>query len=1201
MLYYRTNLIILIILGLITALNLCSLLYGDQPGSFEFAKKMYEDGFYQEAKLVFERIIAVAPTTPEAEESFYLLAEINRNSENYAAAENYYRTLYETFPAGRFREQALYNWSISQQKQGKYSEALETANRFVQTFPASTKRVEALYILVECHYNLTNFSRVLSIGKELLDEYPTHTRVPDIMLLIARSYLNLNEYNDGENYLSMIIQRFPNSDARWESVLIRVELLRERVDLQTAIAEITSQLAVSLIPRVYEEKLRKKLADYYLIDNRRESALEQLNELINKFDRSNDLTKYLYLSSEILIDLRNYELIISYYERFERDVQETAYQFDFLVKVVEAFFRKGQVDKSEDLVRQIEALRSIGVEPDEPDNTFALSFWKARIKEHKGLFMDAINDYRYILTAIPSYSPWRYRILMQMGDIYFEKLNKYSTAINYYNQIITGINVDPVQFSLAMYKQALCYQAQGEYRKALNILQQINRSYLEGDIDVTSVNNMIELLRRFKIIDFEQTTSKLLFSLIDYIDDEDRDNLKNRLIDIAVYDLKDMDSVIHLLSDDNTATGLYMRGKAYILAIERSILEKSEKKDKLTALQGIIAQLISLAENDSSVRPKLDELLIEKQYLDNNLQATSGLVAEIESFINDYPNSSAVNRFSFLAGNHYLHERIFVRADEFLHRTTLSADIPLNDYEYANLAMASYFFENEQYGRAVSYYQNVDYSVSRPDNMYKYAISLINTNQTRRGVELLDHLIKINADFEGVEVAIQVLAEHYQSESNYTGIVNTMILLPETRRGPDFYKVLSDAYLQLGDKINAKESLMYIEEKDNEILRLLAELHFLTGDLIMAEYTYLELTESERDKEHLQAAYSMLGHINYNRENWQAAVRNYDKVINDIGNRTVLGNLTVTQIAKETIISLYRINNRPRAESVTKSFQKALSGDSEVTAKIQLNEAIYQMTINRNRADRAFNSIIRNSDFSPAVKYEAYFWKGLNNLENQKADDAYQDFKQAANSSDLHLRNQALLKLGTISFSKEQFQQSLDYYYTVIRDDKTGLLALDAAKNFAIVCKTIEEWQKAINAYNIILEKGGEGKLEGETIFNIAYCQFRDRQYNDAIPMFERAITLLDDREMKAEAQFWIGESYANLGQYDRAATEYLKVGYYYPDMVQFVATAEIKLSDAYIKQGRIEAAKGVLERIINKYGRTSDWGRQAVIILQGL
>ncbi|MCB5230785.1 MAG: hypothetical protein WCX83_03085, partial [Candidatus Cloacimonas sp.] len=73
----RVSILLVICVGL-------SSLCGSYYESLEFGKKMYRDGFYTEASLEFEKIVQLAPNSLEAEESIFLLAEMNREQGNYA-------------------------------------------------------------------------------------------------------------------------------------------------------------------------------------------------------------------------------------------------------------------------------------------------------------------------------------------------------------------------------------------------------------------------------------------------------------------------------------------------------------------------------------------------------------------------------------------------------------------------------------------------------------------------------------------------------------------------------------------------------------------------------------------------------------------------------------------------------------------------------------------------------------------------------------------------------------------------------------------------------------------------------------------------------------------------------------------------------------------------------------------------------------
>jgi tetratricopeptide (TPR) repeat protein len=334
----------------------------------------------------------------------------------------------------------------------------------------------------------------------------------------------------------------------------------------------------------------------------------------------------------------------------------------------------------------------------------------------------------------------------------------------------------------------------------------------------------------------------------------------------------------------------------------------------------------------------------------------------------------------------------------------------------------------------------------------------------------------------------------------------------------------------------------------------------------------------------------MIGHIAFVLENYQKAAKTYDKVII----RSISNLPHKDRIAEEIIISYYRIENRPKAEKLYDRFEKLLKKNKKAKLNIKLNSGIYYVNFNPSKATRIFSKIIKPKDNPKQIKLKAYFWRGVAKMELKKADEAYRDFEEVEKSNNIKLKNRVMLKLGTLNFSKENYQKALDYYYYVIQNDSIGNLALNAAKNFAIVCKTIEAWEKAIDAYEIILDRWGNKELQAETVFNIAFCYYRNKKYNQAIKMFQKALPLLKDRNTKAESQYWIAESYLGLDNYEEAVNSFLKVSYNYGDLEQWAATADLKAGEAYIKLRKNNKARYILEKIISKYGLKSRWGKQA-------
>jgi TolA-binding protein len=1167
-----------------------------QQESFEFGKRMYRDGFYQEAILVFERITESRPTSPEGEESLFLLAEIHRKEERFREAEKFYQQFYERYPRSDLREDAFFYWSYSLYRQEKYSAAINLFGSFTETYPASTHEAVAIYYLLRCYEKTSSYQALITKGQHFIKTYPQDPRISDVIFMMGVSYLNLNRRNDADNMFELLLRDHPLSDARWEAVIVQNRLILEEQG-ETAALEYLTNLDLKTIPRQYEEVILKEIADLYITKDKYEKAAETLRMIIDKFDRSDGLAEYLYLYTISQLELIRYPQIIELFRQIDlRELSDSPFFIDYQLKVIETYYL---TDRTEQASLIIDDLKEI---IEEERHRYQLKYWQARLKERNGVYLEAINDYHDLISNYPQFVITE-EILMRIGDIFFERLRLYQSAINYYSQIITDVGFKSDYHWKANYKKALCYTALNDYRAALNSLSQIDIETVTEETSKEEILKQIELLSRYKIVDTEQLSSKLIGSLFRYIETDDKAKLRNDLISVMLFDKKDTEGVLLLLENDQTGKGGYFRGKAYLKALQKADLEnRSSERDRyLQKLEEEIAKL------DEQLYPEWkDELEIERDYfLKGNSLSVEELI-RLERFINQYPQAIAANRFRFMAGFHYLRSEVYAKADEMFSLVVKDQEIPGREYVNSMLEMAEYFFKNDQFGKAISYVERISdrININRPEELFLYAVALLNTDEKSKGLDKLKFLVKNAHFFPSRYKALELIADHYRQSGDHYEVIAYMLLYPENLRDRDYYLRLADDFLMTGNKNRAKESLMFIVEKDEEVLFKLAELHYETDDYLMAEITYNDIIRITSDKENRLTAKSHLAHLEFIKEDYGGSVTIYESLLQEIGERTDYDQysfLDLKRLGKEMVISLFRVSNRPRADAVLKRFKTILETDPVVTAEIELHEAIYQMSINRSKAEKSFTSLTRNQQLPEKIRAEAYFWRGVNHLENKKTEEARKDFQEVLQAEDQHLRNQANLKLGTISFSKEQFQQALEHYYYVIQNDLKRNLAFDAAKNYAIVCKTIEEWQKAIEAYHIILERWGESGIEGETFFNIAYCQFRDRQYGEAVKSFEKAIPLLTDREMKAEAQYWIGESYFSLNQFDNAATEYLKVGYFYPEYDQWNAIAELKLAESYIRQGRIDNARSILENVIRKYGRDSDWGRQALIYLEQL
>ena len=1152
-------------------LTLTAKLFAD----LNFAKDLYNDRLYEEAIKEFEKVIAESPASEAAQEAVFFIGKSYREREQFAMAESSFRKLLEAFPNSRFREEVLHYLAVMQFKQKKYEPCIQTIDILLTRHPLSGYTRNSLAMYLECYLEMSEYSTLIEKGQRFLRNYEADSSIPDILLILAKAYFAANIPAEGRRMMSRIFQEFPKHNAAWRAVILEVELL-EKSDGITAAAELLSQKITKDIPRFFEEPLRLKLAKYYLAQARFDKTYAEMDILIKKFDSSYDLDQYIVIFSECQLKLNRPAELIGNYQEFKKVFRESPLKALYLLKMAEAHLLLNEVQKARDYID--EARLATNQERD----LYECELLQANIALKENQLTAAVQSYKKLLT-----SPYadRNELLLLLGDIYFEKFKQYTAAVRYYQQIVTGYST-PELMQTAHFKIALCYEKQDKFDLAISELEQINLENLNDIELLNKIKHKLDYLKKYRSRDYQAAFDNLLNSLVKFSSDTDKQSLRNSLIGILSSDLKDYEKAIELLANDNQYEAIYTKARLYLNLIGKL---KSESRthqvnEKTAELQKLILKL------DLNLHRRwIAELQIKLQLVEN-AQINSALAFQMNDYIMNYPSGEVVNEFRYLLFIYHQELGDKAKAASLAALLVNDGSIPESGFYEAKIALGEDYYEKNMNEQALRNYRLADayIDLKKTGVFFHYAVVLNETGSRQEAREKLAFLINNGGSFAGYENVITYFTGILRSLGDIQDAVRYQLMLPDDKRSDAFWLQLAEDYLALGDRENGKFALMHIVEKDYQTLFRLGMLQYETGELEMAKYTFGEL--AKQNKNDLKN-FEILGSIAYQQENYLEVATQYRVIVDKLGDK-FSNHEGIARIAKENIISLYRIDNRPKAETLTDRFRKILS-DEEIN-EIELNRGIYQMNLDKKKAEKIFSTLISGKNLTAEVRIKAYFWRGLLRLEQQDLKGAENDFSTVANSTDQKMSNQAHLKLGTINFSNEKYRDALNHYYTVIQNDQDGALALDAARNFAFVCKTIEEWKKAIAAYEIILERWGDQKLEGETLFDIAFCHYRDRKYNHAAEMFSRAIPLLQNAELQAEAQYWIGESYFGMENFETAVTEFLKVGYNYAKYTQWAASAELKAGEAYVEMRNIERARHIYERIIERYGKFSQWGTEA-------
>jgi len=150
-----------------------------------------------------------------------------------------------------------------------------------------------------------------------------------------------------------------------------------------------------------------------------------------------------------------------------------------------------------------------------------------------------------------------------------------------------------------------------------------------------------------------------------------------------------------------------------------------------------------------------------------------------------------------------------------------------------------------------------------------------------------------------------------------------------------------------------------------------------------------------------------------------------------------------------------------------------------------------------------------------------------------------------------------------------------------------------AMANLARVYQELEEWEKAGDVWKDVTEQFPERKEIIETFFNLGFCYSQAGDFELAWEVYSRIPAVAITEEQQGRAYYWTGISLKNLGRYDEAVREFLRVPYMRTGGMWGV-TSKLEAAGCYERLGRIDEAKSIYTQVVSSHGENSDWGSMA-------
>lgn len=181
---------------------------------YEYSRKAYDNGKYEQAISLLTDLITPMRGTPEGEEALYLLALAHYNNKDYLNSGVYFKTYYQRYPKGKYTENARfysgYGYYLDspdpQLDQSTTVKAIEELSSYLDYYPQGDKVEIVRDAIFECqdkltlkelqnaqlYYNLGNFlgnnyQSAIITAKNAVKQYPYSKYCEDFDLLILKS------------------------------------------------------------------------------------------------------------------------------------------------------------------------------------------------------------------------------------------------------------------------------------------------------------------------------------------------------------------------------------------------------------------------------------------------------------------------------------------------------------------------------------------------------------------------------------------------------------------------------------------------------------------------------------------------------------------------------------------------------------------------------------------------------------------------------------------------------------------------------------------------------------------------------------------------------------------------------------------------------------------------------------------------------
>jgi tetratricopeptide (TPR) repeat protein len=550
----------------------------------------------------------------------------------------------------------------------------------------------------------------------------------------------------------------------------------------------------------------------------------------------------------------------------------------------------------------------------------------------------------------------------------------------------------------------------------------------------------------------------------------------------------------------------------------------------------------------------------------------------------------------FRIGMSFVNLEQYDQAIERLSAVLADTQAPVPYQDQVLYWLAESYFHQGNYQQAIEMYQQLltqfPESSSTLSAQYGLAWSYYELKNWLRAIDAFELLYQRDPAGEFGQEALFQIANSYLNAGNIAQAEAASQRLQQ--QFPDSNMVrrtqfqLAYSYYQQGEAQKGIQVLTGVlaslpqENMSAEERTLREDAHNLLGwfylqvqDFSSAQSQFEQVVNLSQDPKVQANALLKMGDALYNLGEYTLAQQAYLRIVNEFPESD-----SVPDARYNLLLSYLQQNDTARFVAESQTFLQAYPQHSH-SAFVMYHLGDYAVTQQEYaRAIELFQRLVATFPESELVDESAY-GIGWCYFKLQQYPEAIEEFSRFLRTfPESELAPDSRYGIATAFFKQQNYVEAISEYTAIIENFPDFPLTDRVFLNLGDAYIGTDQFDEAVRVLEESKVRFPQQEYLMEVNVKFGYALARQGSCQEALPLFGQAVAGTNSA-IAAEAQFRIGDCYADLDERDKAIVEYLKVVYLYPMHPEWGCRAQFRAAKMYEEVGKEEDAMNLYQKIL--------------------